>query len=116
MRRKADVIDKPWGKEEIWTQTPHYLGKMLYIHNGHRLSRQFHENKVETIQVLMGTLTLEIGEGSEMVSHRLGYGDCFHIPAGTVHRMCAYDGNVKLVEVSTFHPNDVVRLEDDYAR
>ena len=110
------MIDKPWGHEEIWAQTPHYLGKMLYINSGHRLSRQYHEKKVETIQILMGTLTLEIGEGLDMVSHHLGYGDTFHIPVGTVHRMCAYDGNVKLVEVSTSYPNDVVRLEDDYAR
>ena len=35
---------------------------------------------------------------------------------GVVHRFCAYDGDVDLIEVSTPELDDVVRLADDYTR
>ena len=43
------VVEKPWGKEEIWGETSKYLGKFLYINAGEMLSRQYHEIKEETI-------------------------------------------------------------------
>ena len=61
MRRKADIIDKPWGHEEIWAQSSRYAGKILVINKGHRLSRQYHNVKEETIMVLEGTLVCEEG-------------------------------------------------------
>ena len=43
------VVEKPWGKEEIWAETDKYLGKFLYINVNEMLSRQYHEVKEETI-------------------------------------------------------------------
>jgi Obg family GTPase CgtA-like protein len=57
------TVQKPWGKEEIWAETPKYVGKYLHINAGHRLSRQYHERKEETIRVLSGKLILEVGSG-----------------------------------------------------
>ena len=54
------TVMKPWGKEEIWALTDKYCAKFLHINKGHRLSRQFHELKDETICVLNGKLRLEI--------------------------------------------------------
>ena len=107
-------IDKPWGYELIWTETQHYVGKILHINAGHRLSRQYHNLKEETFMVQSGTMNLEIGSPvTETLSMEVG--NVFHCPPATVHRMCAVT-DVDVLEVSTPHLDDVVRLEDDYAR
>ena len=50
------IIKKPWGYEKIWAHTGKYVGKLLHIKRGHRLSEQFHKIKDETIYVLDGVL------------------------------------------------------------
>lgn len=110
------TIQKPWGHEEIWAETPAYVGKYLYINRGHRLSRQYHERKEETIRVLGGTLILEIGFDPAQVL-KLEPGEIYHVKPNTIHRFGAgAHDDVVLVEVSTPELDDVVRLEDDYSR
>lgn len=110
-------VEKPWGFEIIWAQTDRYVGKILHINKSHRLSRQYHEKKEETIRVLSGTLSLEIGEiGPGFITHMLYPGDTFHIAPRCVHRMKAMLGDVEVLEVSTPELEDVVRIEDDYMR
>jgi quercetin dioxygenase-like cupin family protein len=119
MIKTAAIIEKPWGHEEIWASSTRYVGKILYLKKGHRLSRQYHRVKEETIMVVEGILTLETGpqhEGDPIICHTLLPGGIFHIPPGTVHRFCAEKDDVKVVEVSTPEIRDVVRLEDDYRR
>ncbi len=112
------VVEKPWGKEEIWGETDKYLGKFLYINAGEMLSRQYHEVKEETIIVLEGRLALEIGMPEELGFRRVYLipGESFHVKPRTIHRFCATTTNVKLAEVSTPEIDDVVRLEDKYLR
>ena len=110
------VVAKPWGKEEIWAETDRYVGKFLHIKAHHRLSRQYHKVKDETITVLSGVLHLEIGMDDQIERRRLHMGDTFHIAPLTVHRFCADSCDTVLAEVSTPELEDVVRLEDDYAR
>jgi len=112
-------VPKPWGHEEIFAQTEHYVGKILVINPGHRLSRQYHNVKEETFRVLKGHLILEIGMVGEIRHLDMHEGDVYHCPAGTVHRMvCDKDEQeaVQIIEVSTNHLQDVVRLQDDYNR
>ena len=113
------TIPKPWGHEIRFAQNDKYLGKILYIKKGCRLSRQYHEFKDETIFVHHGILKLELGlpdvKGFECKT--LGYGERFRILPGVIHRFCAPDdAPVTLIEVSTPEIDDVVRLEDDYKR
>jgi len=118
LNRKREVT-KPWGKEVIWAETKDYVGKLLYINEGHKLSLQYHEHKEETILVVSGTLELTVsGHGRLGVSTmKLSEGDTFHITPHTIHRFSATCGtNVVLTEVSTNYLDDVVRLEDDYDR
>ena len=113
------TIQKPWGHEIRFAENDKYLGKILYIAKGHRLSRQYHEVKDETIMVYHGTLTLELGmPGTESFETKtLVYGERFRILPGVVHRFCAPEsGPVTLIEVSTPEIDDVVRLEDDHKR
>jgi len=110
---------KPWGHEIRFAQNDKYLGKILFIKKGHRLSRQYHELKDETIFVQHGTLILELGlpDVSSFERKTLGYGERFRILPGVIHRFCAPDdAPVTLIEVSTPEIDDVVRLEDDYKR
>jgi len=114
--KKADqkVIDKPWGKEVIWTTNNHYAGKIITINAGERLSLQYHDKKTETILLLSGDLTV-LGEAGTRPA-TLSIGDAFHVTPGTVHRFCAGKETATLIEVSTSELDDVVRLDDDYNR
>jgi len=112
------IVQKPWGHEEIWAETDRYAGKLLFISKGHRLSRQYHERKEETIRVLSGTATIEVGNPGSEGFHSAKYvpGSTFHVSPRTTHRFCAYDDDVVLIEVSTTELDDVIRLDDDYSR
>src|SRR5262249_38749894 len=101
-------VDKPWGHELIWAETPRYVGKVLHIKAGERLSRQYHKVKEETLLVQEGELLLEIGPKEQVTERRLTRGDCFHVAPGTIHRMVAIT-DVDIVEVSTPELDDVVR-------
>ena len=108
-------VDKPWGHEIIWARTDRYVGKILHITAGQRLSYQYHRVKEETLRVLGGTMRLvfDVGEGQQ--EQEMGVGEVFHVSPGTKHRMIAVT-DVDVLEVSTPELDDVVRLEDDYGR
>jgi mannose-6-phosphate isomerase len=108
-------VDKPWGHEVIWAETARYVGKVLHIRAGERLSRQYHRVKDETLFVQSGTMLLEIGPAEACEPRRMGPGDVFHVTPGTIHRMVA-ETDVDVFEVSTPELDDVVRLEDVYGR
>ena len=117
------VVNKPWGSEIWWAHAEgKYMGKILNITRGNRLSLQYHETKDETIYVLKGTLILEyasspdwaLAQGTERKT--LHVGESFRVLPRTVHRFCAEETDVTLVEVSTDYPDDVVRIQDDYNR
>jgi mannose-6-phosphate isomerase-like protein (cupin superfamily) len=116
-------IDKPWGYEKILSMSSGrggYAYKMLYIKGGHRLSKQYHEKKEETIFVKNGIFHLEISgtikEPKDTKVMRLVPGMHYHIKPGTIHRFTAKETAVELLEVSTKQLDDVVRLEDDFGR
>ncbi|MEO8437270.1 MAG: hypothetical protein ABI562_02350, partial [Chloroflexota bacterium] len=54
----ARRVDKPWGHELIWAHTDRYVGKILVIEAGKRLSLQRHLVKDESILVTSGRLRL----------------------------------------------------------
>ena len=110
-------VEKPWGWELIWADTDAYLGKTLFVRAGHSLSLQFHREKEESWYVESGRAQLELGAAGQgaLDAGVIGPGDCFHYPPGTVHRVTALE-DTTILEVSTSHPDDVVRLEDAYGR
>jgi mannose-6-phosphate isomerase len=109
-------VDKPWGNELIWAVTDQYVGKIITIDAGKRLSLQYHERKDEWIHVLDGRLRLTLeNEAGEIEIRELGAGEGAHVPTGRKHRYEGID-RVRLIEVSTPELDDVVRLEDDFGR
>jgi mannose-6-phosphate isomerase len=109
---KPKKVKKPWGWELWFAHTRHYVGKIIFIKKGHRLSLQRHRFKHETIYTQKGSWLLILGNQKR----RMSAGDFQVISPGRVHRFCAPYGDVHLLEVSTPQVNDVIRLEDDYGR
>ena len=110
-------VEKPWGYELIWAVAEAYVGKVLFVKAGESLSLQYHEKKDESWFVQSGRASLELGsEGdAELVEREIGAGDAFRYRPGTVHRVTAIE-DTTILEVSTPHLEDVVRLEDAYGR
>ena len=112
----ARRVEKPWGHELIWAHTDRYVGKILVIETGRRLSLQRHAVKDETILVMSGRLRLTIeGDDGDVGQEELGPGDHRRVTTGRIHRYEAIE-RCELIEVSTPELDDVIRLEDDYGR
>lgn len=106
------VIEKVWGKEEILKQDNNYMVKRLTMNAYQRCSLQYHEHKQETIYVLQGPLFVYL-QDNRLV---LNSGDYLTIEPHQQHRMEAGSWSAVYLEASTNHPNDVVRIADDYGR
>ena len=75
-----------------------------------------HELKDESWLVREGRARLELGEvGGALEELEIEPGDAFRFRPGTVHRVTAIEDTLVL-EASTSHLGDVVRLEDRYGR
>lgn len=110
------VIEKPWGREEVVEINDKYMVKKLTMWAGHRCSLQYHNLKKETIYVLSGVLKIVQGQTQDVLIEKLYYaGDTITIPPGLIHRMEGVEDSVYL-EASTPEIEDVVRLVDDYQR
>jgi mannose-6-phosphate isomerase len=108
-------VEKPWGHELIWAQTDRYVGKVLHVNAGQRLSLQYHEKKDETIHLWSGRLILVVDEGKGLHERELKPGESYHVRPGVKHRMIAIT-DCDVLEASTPELDDVVRLEDAYGR
>jgi len=114
---KTQRVEKPWGHELIWAHTDRYVGKLISIEPGKRLSLQYHERKDESVYVVRGTLRLHLeNDEGEIAQHDLGPGEHHRVPVGRRHRFEALRETVEVIEVSTPELDDVVRLSDDYGR
>jgi mannose-6-phosphate isomerase len=110
-------LEKPWGWELVWAEAEHYVGKLLFVRAGESLSLQYHEVKDESWLVREGRARLELGEhgADELDIVEISPGDALHYPPRTVHRVTAVEDTL-ILEVSTPHLDDVVRVEDRYGR
>jgi mannose-6-phosphate isomerase len=110
-------VEKPWGYELIWAIADAYVGKVLFVRAGHSLSLQFHREKDESWYLDDGRAELEIAAAGERVTNSevVSAGAAFRLRPGTVHRIRALE-DTRVLEVSTPHLDDVVRLEDSYGR
>lgn len=110
------IVEKPWGRE-IWiAHTKQYALKIIEFHAGARSSLQYHQQKHEHIYIDRGRMRAELEQpDGVMVSLDLGPGSVIEVLPGRKHRVEALE-DLRLFEVSTPQLEDVVRVEDDYAR
>jgi mannose-6-phosphate isomerase len=109
-------VPKPWGYEIWWAQTDVYAAKLLSIDAGHRLSLQFHREKDESCYVLSGRVRLIKGPHLDALNQwELAAGACWRNRPNELHTIEAIEDSL-VIEASTPHLDDVVRLLDDYGR
>lgn len=108
--------EKPWGYELLYAHTEKYVGKLIFVKKGHRLSLQYHQRKDESMYILSGKARIDSGEDeTRLVSHVFEPGGTIRLKPLTRHRVKALE-DTTLLEVSTPELEDVVRLQDDYGR
>ena len=110
-------IEKPWGWELHWTREDlPYMGKLLHINAGARLSLQLHDKKSESWMLLSGRckVVLEDTKG-EMVETELQPGHGYTCALGQKHRLIGIT-DCEVIEVSTPELGTTWRLEDDFDR
>lgn len=116
-RTEVRHVPKPWGHETIWAANELYVGKILHIKAGHSLSVQYHNVKDETVYLLSGQMKywVQMPGTEELRDQELKQGDAFRITPGTIHYMEAVT-DCDVLEASTPHLDDVVRIKDRYGR
>ncbi len=110
-------VEKPWGYELHWVAADApYLGKVLHINAGARLSLQVHDEKQESWLVMNGQAAV-IWENSagELVQTDLQPGQGYSTKLGQKHRLVGVT-DCDVVEASTPESGTTWRLDDDYAR
>ena len=112
---KKKILKRLWGIEEILVIIPKILSlKLIKINKGMKGGLQYHRLKNECGFILSGKLLVRYDNGSKILKKRiLKKGDCFHFPPGSIHQEEALT-NVKIIEGSTPHFNDRVRVEKKY--
>ncbi|MDA1306594.1 MAG: cupin domain-containing protein [Acidobacteria bacterium] len=115
MEQPVIRVEKPWGYELHWARTDLYVGKVIHVNKGHALSLQYHNQKDETIFLWSGKILFEIDVDGTLVGREMLPGESVHVTPKTIHRMTAIEDS-DIMEVSTNHLDDVVRLEDRYGR
>ncbi len=108
--------EKPWGYELLYAHTDKYVGKVIFVKKGHRLSLQYHLRKDESMYILSGKARIDSGEDeARLTSVVFEPGGIIRMKPLTRHRVEAQE-DLTLLEVSTPELEDVVRLQDDYGR
>lgn len=113
----AQIVVKPWGREVILT-TPElpYTAKILEINAGQRLSLQYHDEKLETLCVIIGEVNIIWGKDQDnLVTEKMLPNNGYTIVPNTVHRFEALT-DCKIFETSTGEKGTTFRLQDDSNR
>ncbi len=110
-------VEKPWGWEIHWVpEDKPYIGKILHINAGARLSLQQHDQKQESWFIMNGQAKViwDDPEGN-LIETELEPGQGYTTEIGQRHRLVGIT-DCDVVEVSTPEAGTTFRLEDDYAR
>jgi len=110
-------IDKPWGYELHWTPSDKpYMGKLIHVNAGARLSLQVHDKKQESWFLIKGRgkVIWEDTKG-ELIETELEEGKGYSCALGQRHRLAGIT-DCDIIEVSTPEIGTTFRLEDDYKR
>lgn len=113
----AKRVEKPWGYEIHWVaEDAPYMGKVLHINEGARLSLQVHDQKQESWFLMHGRAAV-IWEDSagELIETELKMGVGYSTRIGQKHRLKGLT-DADILEVSTPELGTTWRLDDDYAR
>jgi mannose-6-phosphate isomerase-like protein (cupin superfamily) len=111
-------IEKPWGWEiHFVPEDKPYMGKLIHINAGARLSLQKHDMKQESWFLMEGKAAViwESEENGELFETELIKGKGYSCEIGQRHRLKGLT-DCDVIEVSTPEIGTTYRLEDDYNR
>lgn len=110
-----DLGHRDWGEETLLALVPgKYSLKKLTLKAGSKGGLQYHHKKEECGYLVQGQLIIRFDEGDGTLCEKiLSAGDTFHFPPGAVHQEQALTDCV-IIEASTPHFNDRVRVEEKY--
>ena len=115
-RNMLEIGERPWGKYYVLEDEENYKLKRIEVNAGHRLSYQYHHHRQEFWTVVQGEAVVVL----DGVEHVVKYGESIFIPLGAKHRIENRSAELLVfIEVQTgtyFGEDDIIRLEDDYAR
>lgn len=110
-------VEKPWGYELHWVpENFPYIGKVLHVDEGKRLSLQVHDEKQESWFLMSGRAAViwENNQGN-LIETELLPGQGYSTQVGQKHRLKGIT-DADILEVSTPEAGTTWRLEDDFAR
>lgn len=112
----GETGERPWGRWRVLETGAGFCVKRIEVEPGHRLSLQYHQHRYEDWIIVAGAGEVQCDR--EIVAVKTG--DRFRIPLLAHHRI-SNTGSERLVVIEVQHgalldENDIVRLEDDYAR
>ena len=109
------VGKRDWGQEHLLVLIPKILSlKKIFIKKGKKGGLQYHHKKNECGYLVNGKLLIRFDNGKgKLISKIIKKGECFHFPPGAVHQEQALT-NCTIIEASTPHFNDRVRVEEIY--
>lgn len=110
-------VEKPWGYELHWVPDDKpYIGKLLHINAGAKLSLQVHDEKQESWFLVSGDAKVVWDNNKgELIETVLKPGFGFTTQVGQRHRLVG-ETDSDIIEVSTPELGTTFRLEDDYNR
>lgn len=110
-------VDKPWGYElHFVPEGISYMGKVLHINKGKRLSLQLHDKKQESWFIINGQAkVIWDNEKGDLIETELMSGQGYTCEIGQRHRLAGIT-DCDIIEVSTPEIGTTYRLEDDYNR
>ncbi len=109
-------VEKPWGYEIWFAWTDQYVGKIIHVNKGGKLSLQYHDEKDETSYLQSGKLLLTKGPSADALTvTEIGAGHQWRNRPGEIHTIEGVEDS-DVLEVSTPHLHDVIRLQDNYGR
>lgn len=114
--KPKNLGNRTWGKEVLLALVDgKYTLKRLEMNAGAKGNLQYHHKKDECGYLISGELLLKYDDSNngKLKEKILKPGACFHFPPGFVHQEEAITDCV-IIEVSTPHFNDRVRVEKEY--
>jgi mannose-6-phosphate isomerase-like protein (cupin superfamily) len=109
------VGKRPWGSEDLLALVSQKFSvKKLVVKAGNKGGLQFHRKKDEVAIIISGTMKIRYDTGDGILRERIvSSGDVVHFPPLLVHQEEAIT-DCMIIEASTPHFNDRVRVEEVY--
>ena len=113
--KRKKVGKRDWGQEILLALIPKKISlKILKINKGKKGGLQYHRKKNECGMIISGKLLVRYENSKGKLSKKiLKKGDVFHFPPGSIHQEEAIT-NCEMIEASTPHFNDRVRVEKKF--